>query len=183
MSRYTIKHGHHRAKPLGLGLYLNKKTIAFKVLFDTSCKYHIDGEDMEDINKLFGISYVPWYMAPLAMFSSVFLSLFRNQHHNDSARYGWRYNENLNKIELFAYCYVDGKQIRELITTVQFNQFHHMQINTTPTFYSFIVKKDGFEVTTQVQHNNSKKFGYPLGIYFGGNQPAPKTITIEMKKL
>lgn len=164
MSTYTIKKGSHRAKPLRFGLYLSKKRIAFKVMFDSSCKYFIDGEDMQDINKLFGIGYFP-------------------NHHKDSARFGWRYNENLNKIELFAYCYVNGKRISEFITTVPFNQFYVLQINITSTFYSFIVKKDGFEVTTQVQHNNSKKFGYPLGIFFGGNQPAPKTITIEMKKL
>jgi len=123
MSTYTIKQGQHRAKPLRLGLYLNKKNIAFKVLFDTSCKYHIDGEDMEDINKLFGISYVPWYMVPLAIFSSVFLSLFRNQHHKDSARFGWRHNDKLNRIEILAYCYVNGVRKTAPVISVPFNNW------------------------------------------------------------
>lgn len=165
-----------------LGIYYNKRTIAFKVMFDTSCKYLLPGEDQQDINKLFGIAYVPWYLIPLAIISHWFIALFRNQHHHNSARFGWRYNENINKIEIFAYCYVDGKRISDVVAMVPFNQFVEMQIEIGPTFYLFSVKKDQIELSTQVEHSNKKKWGYPLGVYFGGNQPAPKTMKVEMKK-
>lgn len=164
MSRYTIKHGHHRAKPLRLGLYLNKKTIAFKVLFDTSCKYHIDGEDMEDINKLFGIGYLP-------------------NHHKESARFGWRYNEAMNMIQIFSYCYVQGKRVTEYITSVQLNRWITLAIKMEKGRYIFTAKKDELETSFQTNHYHNKKIGYRLNLYFGGNQPAVHDITIEMKKL
>lgn len=163
MKVYTIRKGKHRAWPFRFGLYLSKKKIRFRVVFDMSCKYQLPGEDQGDINKLFGIGYFP-------------------DHHKESARFGWRYNEDINKIELFAYCYVNGKRITELITTVPFHQSHVLEIEITDHLYYFNVYKDSFKATFVTTHNHTRKWGFPLGVYFGGNQPAPHKITIEMNK-
>lgn len=163
MATYTIRKGKHRAWPWRFGLYLSKNKIRFRVIFDISCKYQIPGEDQQDINKLFGIGYFP-------------------DHHKESARFGWRYNEGINKIELFAYCYVSGQRITEFITSVPFHQSHVLQLNITSNFYHLIVVKDSFEVSKSIQHKNKRNWSFPLGVFFGGNQPAPHTIKIEMKK-
>lgn len=163
MTNYTIRKGKHRAWPFRLGLYFSKKKIRFRVVFDTSCKYELGSENQGDINKLFGVGYFP-------------------NHHKESARFGWRYNEDINKIELVAYCYVNGQRVTDLITTVPFHQSHVLQLNITSRFYHFAVVKDSFEVNTSIEHSNKRKWSFPLGVYFGGNKPAPHKITIEMKK-
>lgn len=183
MSTFIIKKGKHRAKPLRVGVYFNKNRIAFKVMFDSSCKYFIDGEDMMDINKLFGIAFVPWYLIPFAMISSLFISLFSNLHHKDSARYGWRFNINLNKFELFSYCYVNGVRKTELITTVFLNQWFDAELVINRYNYEFNVIKNGDEFNGIVEKTHNKKIGYRLNPFFGGNPTAVQDTRIEMKKI
>lgn len=158
---YTIKKGKHRAKPLMFGLFLKKK-LSYRVSFDTSAKYFI-GQDQDDTNKLFGIGFFP-------------------HHHKESARFGWRYNENLNRIEILAYCYVNGNRIIDLITTVPFHVSHKMELLISKRNFVFTVYKE-LPMVLVIEHNRHKKIGYRLGCFFGGNQPAPQTITIEMKKV
>lgn len=160
---YTVHKGRHRAWPFRFGLYLSKKKIRFRVAFDNSCRYQLPGEDQQDINKLFGLGYFP-------------------NHHKESARFGWVYNPDINKIELYAYCYVNGKRITDQITTVPLHQSFVLELNISATAYSFTVFKESFQASTHIQHSNKRKWSFPLGVYFGGNQPAPHKITIEMKK-
>ena len=163
MATYSIQQGKHRAWPFRFGIYLFKKKVRYRVAFDQSCKYELPGNDQQDINKLFGIGYFP-------------------SHHKESARFGWVYNPDINRIELYAYCYVNGKRISDLITTVPLHQSFVLQLNIASDKYSFTVYKESFEVQTIIQHNNKRKWSFPLGVYFGGNQPAPHKITIELKK-
>lgn len=163
LTTYTIKAGKHRALPFRFGLYLSKKKIRYRVSFDQSCKYQLADDDQLDINKLFGVGYFP-------------------NHHKESARFGWRYNAEVNKIELFAYCYISGQRVTDLITTVPLHQAFTLQLNITSNYYHFIVVKESFEVHSSIQHHNKRKWSYPLGVYFGGNKPAPHTIKIEIKK-
>lgn len=158
---YTIKKGKHRAKPWMFAFFLKKK-LSYRVSFDTSAKYFI-GQDQDDTNKLFGIGFFP-------------------HHHKESARFGWRYNENLNRIELLAYCYVNGHRLIELITTIPFHVSYVLEIEIIDQEYRFTVNKE-MPITTAIPFYHKKKIGYRLGCFFGGNQPAPQTITVEMKKL
>jgi len=160
---YTIKKGRHRSG-LKIGLYWNKKCIAYKVMFDNSCKYHINGEDQQDINKLFGVGYLP-------------------THHKDSARFGWRYNEDVNKVELFAYCYVNGKRQIKQIVTIPLNRWFDAEIKVYSDHYFFTITYNGIQYRDIIKKTHSKKIGYRLNPFFGGNNPAPKTINIEIKRI
>lgn len=164
MALFTIKEGKHRATPIRLGLYLNKSRIAYKVVFDKTAKYEIVGEDQFDISKLFGIGYFP-------------------NHHKESARFGWRYNGDINRIEIFAYCYINGERITSLITTLFLDRIYPLILEITEDSYRFTVIRDSVHYTTQVSRGSKKRLGYKLSPYFGGNQPAQKTIKIEMKKI
>lgn len=163
MATYTIQAGKHRAWPFRFGLYLSKTKIRYRVAFDQSCRYSLPGNDQQDINKLFGIGYFP-------------------SHHKESARFGWVYNPDINRIEIHAYCYINGKRISDLITSVPLHQSFVLQLNITADSYIFTVYRESFEVQSVIRHRNKRQWGFPLGVYFGGNQTAPHKITLEIKK-
>lgn len=160
---YTIPKGKHRAWPFRFGLFLSKKKIRYRVAFDHSCKYILPGNDQQDINKLFGIGYFP-------------------SHHKESARFGWRWNAEKNKIEVFAYCYVNGQRITGRFTDIPLHQSFVFELSVLKEVYVFTVYKESFETICQVQYKHKRKWSFPLGVYFGGNQTAPHKITIELKK-
>jgi len=161
---YTIRKSKHAAKPRMIGLWLNKKTISYRVAFDLNCRYQFNNADQLDLNKLFGIGFL-W------------------SHHKDSARFGWRYNEDTNKIEVFTYCYVGGERISEYMTSLSFNRSYDFSITVEDDCYRFAVRKDNGTHGHTVFFNHRKRIAYPLGVYFGGNNPAPHSMNIYMKKL
>jgi hypothetical protein len=162
----TIFKGAHFAWPLTLGIGYKKTDIAKLVTFDESCRYKINGEDMFDINKLFGIGY--------------FFS-----HHTDSARFGWRYNPDSDEIELFAYCYVDKERIYWLMCELQFNRTYLMSIKIYKDKYFFFVidANKGTVISTEtITKKHQKKWSYNLGLYFGGNKSSPHRMSVKFGK-
>ena len=164
---FRIKKGKHRAWPPLVGLWLNKSVLRRKVCFDFSAKYDLGNNNQEDTNKLFGIGYL-W------------------SHHNNSARFGWRYVPETRNFLITAYCYINGKrEIREICSVVA-NRNYLFEIIIYPDGYEFRVgdmengyKNGGLFITSK----NNKTFAFLLGLYFGGNQTAPCDITIKMKKV
>ena len=161
---YTIKHNRHRAWPRKLGIWYGKKVLAYDVRFDQSCAYNIEGVDMLDTNKLFGVGYFP-------------------NHHKHSARFGWRYVTETNRIMLSAYCYVNGERSIKDIVDVKLNEWVvcRLRIEYGKYLFDVITTNRDYAYTRYVEHGHDKKLSYPLGVYFGGNNPAPKTMTIELK--
>ncbi|UII26213.1 hypothetical protein LVD15_23400 [Fulvivirga maritima] len=84
---YTIRAGSHSSNPMPEGF--SDDELVFTALFDSSAVYKTEAEaNQADINKLMGFSDCGAH------------------HHENSARFGWRwYNDEL---QVFAYCYVDG---------------------------------------------------------------------------
>lgn len=165
--KYTIKKGAHRAWPWSLGLWFNKQVLRRAVYFDNSCKYHLEGEDMDDTNKLFGIGYFP-------------------NHHKDSARFGWRYNPDTEKIRVSAYCFVNGKRIILDLCEVAVFRWYHFTLTVLDSRYQFEIR-DGFNDWHVIGDDiviktHNKNWSYRLGLFFGGNKPAPQKMHIEIKK-
>jgi hypothetical protein len=161
-----IKKGKHYPTPFQFPkFYWNPTGIIMEgdFIFSAGCNYHIDGEDMHDINKLFGISF-GW-------------------HHKYSERIGWRYREDLDKIEILTYTYIDGQRHNFNMAFVTKCQRFNVRIeiikknNTIYTSYFF----NNTEVK-QIKYSQPKsllsKLSYTLGIYFGGNKPAPESMLI-----
>tara|TARA_R110000751_G_scaffold298951_2_gene409205 strand:- start:522 stop:1031 length:510 start_codon:yes stop_codon:yes gene_type:complete len=137
------------------------------VTFDKSSIYQFRTEDQYDINKLFGLSY--------------------GLHHTNSARFGWRsLGKFSTKIEILAYCYVDGKRVESdddlLVTLVNINEEYRYQLITDYDNYGFVVYNNKNEIVGSkfIPHNKLPLWGYKLYPYFGGNNPAPHDITIKM---
>jgi uncharacterized protein YegP (UPF0339 family) len=162
---YKIKKGRHRAFPFVLGLFYDLKAARRSVVFHEDCRYSIPGVDMLDTNKLYGIGYF-W------------------NHHNNSARFGWRYDAENGNIILVAYCYDAGIRLIKDLCAIAINQKAILSIYVYKYNYTFTVIANGVTLASQVIiRNHTKKWSFPLGFYFGGNQPAPVTMRAEIKKL
>jgi len=164
---YLIKAGKHESQ-LSNGMSIDKlsalKTnrLMFTARFDESARYDLGNNDHFDINKLLGFSEA------------------NQHHHKNSVRFGWRYNLNSEKVEIFSYVYKDSELEYDLITDVSLNVTLEYQINLFDNSYEFVV--DG--ITKVVERNAEQKVGvyYKLYPYFGGDEPAPHDISIFIKE-
>jgi hypothetical protein len=154
---YTIPKGKHRCKPLRLGFWFGRDTFRWKVKFAPSCKYDLKSVDQFDINKLVGVGFLP-------------------THHKDSARFGWKYNTKTDLIELFAYCYIDGKRQSKYICDIVSGSDISVSLQIMPSAYIF---QAGLTMVT-IKHHHQKRFCYRLGAYFGGNETAPHEMKINI---
>lgn len=135
-----------------------------KFTFTESCKYDID-KDQNDINKLFGFGY--------------------GYHHNISDRVGWRYDPELDQIELLTYIYNNKKRKSRHIAWVNIDDSvvitvkPQLDYRTGKLTTKFIIKSNdcSIEIMAYKQLSGfSKWFKYSLGGYFGGNRKAPHNI-------
>lgn len=160
---FTISKGKHRAWPLRLGLFFNRAAIRKTVTFLDGCNYWLEGVDMLDTNKLFGLAFLPEGV------------------HKESARFGWRY-DNAQSIVLSAYCYVKGERIiKELCKVPRYKKIT-CALYVQKENYVFDVLIDGVPHANEyVPKYHTRRLSYPLGIYFGGNKTAPQKMAIELK--
>jgi hypothetical protein len=168
--KIVIKKGRHYPWliPIGLPIWVRKNTSTFRsadFMFTNSCMFDLHDEDQWDVNKLFGFSI--------------------GHHQNcNSFRFGWRPVLKNNTIEIVAYEYHNGFRIKtKPLCEVELNRWHEFIISYNPqkgkTYY--FVDKKSYSFDTG---NLTKKYGlgYTLGVYFGGNEKAPKNITIFKRK-
>jgi hypothetical protein len=160
MLRIT-KQGNRRPD-LIIGLHTGLTEEEYIVEFSESCKYTFDSPNQYDWNKLFGWSY-GW-------------------HHDNSVRVGWRYIED-NDIQLTIYQYVNGMRVD-----------HHTHINvpigrpikvklSVVRGLPILLVRDGGRTVRMEGVETKVKWGYLLGMYFGGDEVAPHDIEICMYRL
>lgn len=166
---YTIHKGNHRSWPIIFGLLIHP-WMERDVVFDETSEYDLEGtEDDDDVNKLFGFGYI------------------NGGHHEDSARFGWNYNKQTGRRRLFAYCYVNGMRIiQEICEVLPHKRFRLLISIYQNNRYVFMVH-DGNENwhqvgISEVAFTHNKEFKYKLGCFFGGNNPSPHDIKIELKR-
>lgn len=167
---YTIKKGKHYPTPTQTQkVFIAPKRIIldYKVSFGSDCAYSLPGDDMYDVNKLFGVSF--------------------GHHHQNSERFGWRYNEKLRMMELLKYSYIDGVRYVKSLQFVYLNQINHLsleiyvRLNVIDVCYLI-----NNELVYIYERPKPRKFlstlSYTLGLYFGGNRTAPHNMTINLIK-
>ncbi|HYH16739.1 MAG TPA: hypothetical protein VD794_16020 [Flavisolibacter sp.] len=159
---YTIKSGKHRASPLTVGFFINKRRIRKYIRFLPSCRYALEGADKEDVNKLFGLGYL-WH------------------HHKDSARFGWVYNPQMDRVDIFSYCYIDGSREIAFIARVNIGEVYEYTLEVKNKTYYLSVRGYSVNKSVEVPHTHHKKLAFPLGFWFGGNNPAPHTMQADIK--
>lgn len=127
----------------------------WKVRFTDSCKYTPDPEG--DTNKLCGVGFLPG-------------------HHTHSARFGWRWVG--NGVELSAYVYDGGKRTIVPFIVVQIGELVDLRL-VAGRDYEFYVN----DKLLVVARGNKKKWTYRLGLFFGGNAPAPHTMNVLITRI
>lgn len=165
----TIHPGRHRpCLPIFPRLWYNKQSIGCRIIFTESCLYDLPGtEDDEDVNKLFGIGYFPG-------------------HQVNSARFGWYYDAKKFHLSLCCYCYLNGERISSVIGAASIGKAYDFSLKIKDGQYQFMVKEThtGTVVASEsISTGHHKKWAYPLGLYFGGNNPAPHKMTFDISKI
>ena len=159
IKKYVIRKGEQHAT-------LSYQEIAadslkFRVLFDSSAVYKtILAENQGDINKLYGVSDCGSF------------------HHNNSARFGWRWFD--DQLEIWAYTYVNGERQSSFVDTVALDKFYTYQIRFSENKYTFLLNDKEIEMPRAC---NGAATGYKLFPYFGGDESAPHDISIWVEEL
>jgi hypothetical protein len=137
-----------------------------KITFTDSCRYNI-GEDQKDWNKLYGMSFG---FKPL---------IKQFQMHENSARFGWRYDPQSDCIEVAPYLYTNGK--REYAETLNLSTFfceigkeYNMSITAYATYVLYTVGSKHWVLEQNIPAHR----GFTAPLYFGGNKPAPHIIEV-----
>lgn len=139
---------------------LQSKTLSFSAIFDQSAIYETKTvENQHDINKLMGFSDC------------------NSNHHQNSARFGWRWLD--GQLEIHAYAYVSGERITKLIGTVDLDQAVDYHIQLTNDHYVFYLQ--GYD-PVRIKREAPCTIGlyYMLFPYFGGDETAPHDIHIQI---
>lgn len=181
---YTIKRGKHRAFPLRFGLWRDRHVTEFIVKFGPTCRYDLKNVNQADINKLFGLGFItnPVYALLVAVRAKLGGGIYKNEHHKESVRVGWRYNVNRDAIELWSYCYVNEQRVTQFLGECRIGREYSIKIDVKPMAY-WLSFQSGFEGNyNSVPYFHAKRWSYPLEIYFGGDEPAPHDMHIELKK-
>jgi hypothetical protein len=135
---------------------------SFVVRFDSSAIYQTaDPSNQNDINKLFGFSDN------------------NAQHHEFSARFGWRWSN--NALRLFAYVYNNSVRVSKELGTVDLGAENHCSIKVSGDTYLFSL--NGVTTTMPRASSTANAEGYKLFPYFGGDELAPHTISIWIKEI
>jgi len=136
--------------------------LSFKVKFDSTAVYTTSkAENQTDINKLFGFSDN------------------NEAHHEYSTRFGWRWSD--NALRLFAYDYNNGIMSFKELGTIEIGKENDCSITVSGDQYVFNL--NGKETVMPRESTTAEAEGYQLYPYFGGDEPAPHTISIWIERL
>ena len=164
---YLIKQGDHESRiensinPKGLRT-LKSETLILTVRFDETARYNLNNTNQQDINKLFGFADC------------------NSLHHENSARFGWNYNPESDKVDIFIYVYRQTQRIYEKIGSMEIGESKDMSISLEGNQYRFWFGDE----TKTVTRGTTCELGvyYLLYPYFGGDEAAPQDIRIYIKE-
>ncbi len=159
--KYTILAGQQYCDKTSFVPFKSQQ-LAFLVKFDSSAIYQTTlKSNQEDINKLYGFSDN------------------NAQHHDYSARFGWRWSN--NALRLFGYTYNRGSMTSRELGTVEIGTVSNCLIKVERNRYLFIL--NGTETSMPRESTTTMAEGYKLFPYFGGDEFAPHAISIWIKEL
>jgi hypothetical protein len=156
---YSIRKGEHFSNRRHVEL-LQYTTLSFEAKFDESAEYIIEKGFQDSKNKLLGFSDC------------------NSSHHENSARFAWQWLN--NRIEIFAYCYVNGQRVESFLGTVEKGEVAQYEIRISDSSYTFIFK----DQKTEIERKNACNTGayFILWPYFGGQIPAPHDVNIYLRR-
>jgi hypothetical protein len=157
---FNIKEGNHYSTPRKVEFFKGAD-FAFKVKFIGQVNYNLQDSDQYDVNKLYGFSDCG------------------NSHHENSARFGWRWVN--NKLEILAYVYVNGTFYFEKIGDLAENTIANMSISLSADKTQYIFKMNEQSLSMARGCQTHVLQGNKLYPYFGGNKVAPRDFNIQIE--
>lgn len=162
---YTILKGCHYSNFIPCLKFIDDE-MKFQSIysFDKSCAYSISEKSC--VNKLFGFC-------------------FGFGVHEDSVRFGWTYNEDIDKIVIWKYIYDKGILHKHNLCNISLNTEHTFTIKLRRAgaaenyrfMYVVDLYIDGYLYDVHTLSSN-KLILTTLGPYFGGNTRAPHKMKI-----
>jgi hypothetical protein len=158
--KYTILKGQQYCDK-SIFVPVHVSTFSFQVKFDSSAIYQTsDPHNQSDINKLLGFSDN------------------NTDHHEYSARIGWRWSD--NALHLFGYVYNKGIVSFKEISKIDIGVPVSCCIKVSGNEYIFTVNKT--QIKMPRESTTALAEGYKLWPYFGGNETAPHNISIWIEE-
>lgn len=181
MKTILIKKGHHLSNQIStprFNLFGNGEVVC-DVMFTQDSTYFLGGEDQLDWNKL--SAGASWGFFPL---------IKQYQMHENSSRWGYRYNVEGKYFELTPYFYSKG--VRNYAETLGIKPCR-LDIGVTYKLvikpYTNYVKYEITDVFDDVIFSHTFEQyipsinGWKAVAFFGGNKPAPNDIEYKLKYL
>ncbi|MBL7663654.1 MAG: hypothetical protein JNM93_00865 [Bacteriovoracaceae bacterium] len=156
---FTIQKGSHKSKPRKFA-FVSGKTFKFSACFDSSAKYNLGNVNQFDTNKLFGHSDCTAL------------------HTKHSARFGWLWNTEKQKIDIMAFVHANSQFSYEYMGEMGINEKADFKIQTLDNHYQFEFKGKSLKMARGCSQKNPIR--YKLYPYFGGNETAPHKIQINI---
>jgi hypothetical protein len=158
--KYTIRKGQQYCDQSSYKV-VETAEMKFVVKFDSTAIYQTSlPENQYDINKLYGFSDN------------------NADHHQYSARFGWRWSG--NALRLFAYVYNEGVVASKELTVVDIGKEINCSIQVANSSYLFTV--NGIKEKMPRMAGTPKAKGYQLYPYFGGDEAAPHDVNIWIRR-
>jgi hypothetical protein len=156
---FVVKKGQHYSTPR-LAEMLQSNRLRFSARFNETAIYDFGDQALQtNKNKLLGFSDC------------------NSMHHENSARFGWQWFN--NRLEIYAYCYVGGQRTEEFVGVVGLNEDNTYEIELTEDAYIFYLNNERITSIGRTTDCNSGAY-YLLYPYFGGSEPAPQDVRIDI---
>lgn len=183
--RVAIEKGKHLSNQLSYPRFnwFDNGQLVVEVTFDSDSRYYLeDKSEQLDWNKLFGASW--GFFPPIQSYMM----------HENSSRFGWRYNVKTSKYEVTPYYYSNGvRKYAEVIgiepailnegDTYKFI-IRPVKGNGIDLVYYTIEDKFGKEIFSyKALQNVPTLSGWFAPGYFGGTKPTNKRVSYLFKKL
>lgn len=157
---YTIRKGchYHQFHLVRIPRFVKSKVIWGDFRLPPSCWFELRNQDDHDLNKLVGVT------------RGLFV-------HKNSVRLAWRPDIRKNYFQIHAYVYDKGNRISRYLTTVGSHEKITWEIAMGENHYHFKVAEESLTI----KKTKSKRWGFSLSPYFGGNNKSPQTMNIYLK--
>lgn len=184
MTTHTIKEGNHYSDKFFFTLpWIDSPSITRYVRFQEDCRYIMPAYYQDNVNKLFGLQFGVKIWKDLSGTWDVGV-------HWNSARFGWRWSESNQCIELLAYVYRKGirnwdEQMRfPVVAQVKLGDVIMLRIVSDKDNYYFYSQKNSEEQKcfTVAHQPQTQLFGLTHSLMFGGTPTAPHTMHVEISK-
>lgn len=158
--QFVTKEGEHYSQPRIVQM-LQSDRLVFDATFNESAIYDFDDRALQtNKNKLMGFADC------------------NSQHHENSARFAWQWFD--NRLEIYAYCYVDGVRREEFVDVISIHERNRFEIRLTRHEYVFFLNGLQKATITRSEKVCNRGVYYMLFPYFGGSVAAPHDISIDV---